>query len=310
MRQCSALAFNRDVQGFVMFLSGRSQISIREAQAVVGRQASNTNFKLISGSVLRHVSILQKLHQGVSMSLGAQEQSKHGDLGRSLSQLFHNIVVTLFDNLQNFLHFSFGGVLSNFLWYFWLSRMSHWFLPSSWGNWLSSWNASWSRGVFWRRDIWREYPSVSGHLTLSCDVVNVRNRSFNCKIFNGQRVLLDAMIVNIGSIIPRDSFVRGIWNWSGRSDNEGCHSRHRISRGNPYGVNISIVFWEIVTPSGCLNIFNRNIVAFGNGVLHHVIVLSTWLPQGIPYRWFSFICVVDLQLRHVFTQLLHRWFQE
>src|ERR1051325_8306393 len=31
MRQCSALAFHRDVQGFVMFSSGRSQISIREA---------------------------------------------------------------------------------------------------------------------------------------------------------------------------------------------------------------------------------------------------------------------------------------
>src|ERR1044072_50849 len=30
MRQCRALAFNRDVQGFVMFLPGRGQISIRE----------------------------------------------------------------------------------------------------------------------------------------------------------------------------------------------------------------------------------------------------------------------------------------
>src|ERR1051325_437325 len=38
MRQCNALAFNRDVQGFVVFVSGS--------------QASNTNFKLISGSVL------------------------------------------------------------------------------------------------------------------------------------------------------------------------------------------------------------------------------------------------------------------
>src|ERR1051325_9104082 len=160
MRQCSALAFNRDVQGFVMFPSGRSQISIREAYAVVGSQASNTNFKLVSSSVLRHMSILQKLHQGFSMGLGAQEQSKHGDLGRSLSQLFHNIVVTLLDNLQNFLHFLFGGVLSNFFWYFWLSRMSHWSFPSSWGNWLSSWNASWSRGVFWRGNIWREYLPV------------------------------------------------------------------------------------------------------------------------------------------------------
>src|ERR1051325_9271035 len=229
MRQCSALAFNRDVQGFVMFLSGRSQISIREAQAVVGSQASNTNFKLVSSSVLRHVSILQKLHQGVSMSFGAQEQSKHGDLGRSLSQLFHNIVVTLLDNLQNFLHFLFGCVLSNFLWYFWLSRMSHWFFPFSWGNWLSSWNASWSRGVFWRRDIWREHPSGSGHLARSGDVVNARDGSFNCKVLNGQRVLLDAVVVNIGSIIPRDSLVRGIWNWSGRSNDERFHSRHRRS---------------------------------------------------------------------------------
>src|ERR1051325_8396875 len=165
MRQCSALAFNRDVQGFVMFLSGRSQISIREAQAVVGSQASNTYFKLVSGSVLRHMSILQKLHQGVSMGLGAQEQSKHGDLGRSLSQLFHNIVVTRLDNLQNFLHFLFGGVLCNFLWYFWLSRMSYWLFPSSLGNWFNSWNASWSCSVFWRRDLWREHPSSSGHLT-------------------------------------------------------------------------------------------------------------------------------------------------
>src|ERR1051325_514288 len=207
------------------------------------------------------MSILQKLHQGVSMSLGAQEQGKHRDFGRGLSQLFHNIVVTFLDNLQNFLHFSFGGVLSNFLWYFWLSRMSHWFFPSSWGNWLSNWNASWSRSVFWRRDFWREHPSGSGHLIGSGDVVNVKNGSFNSKIFNGQRVLLDAMIVNIISIIPSDSLVRGIWNLSGRSDNERCHSRHRISRGNPYGVNISIVFREIVTPSGYLNIFNRNLVA-------------------------------------------------
>src|ERR1044072_1972909 len=160
------------------------------------------------------MSILQKLHQGVSMSLGAQKQSKRGDLGRSLSRLFHNIVITLLDDLQNFLHFLFGGGFSNFLWYFWLSRVSHWFFPSSWGNWLSSWNASWSRGVFWRRDFWRENPSGSGHLTGSGDVVNVRSRSFNYKIFNGQRILLDAMIVNIGSIIPRDSLVRGIWNWS------------------------------------------------------------------------------------------------
>src|ERR1051325_4199824 len=98
------------------------------------------------------MSILQKLHQGISMSLGAQEQSKHGDLGRSLSQLFHNIIVTFLDDLQNFLHFLFGGVFSNFLWYFWLSRISHWFL----GNGLNGWNASWSRSVFWRRDIWRE----------------------------------------------------------------------------------------------------------------------------------------------------------
>src|ERR1043165_7567458 len=303
MRQCNTLAFNRDVQGFVVFPSGRIQISIREAWAVVGSQASNTNFKLISSSVLRYMSILQKLHQGISMSLGAQEQSKHGNLGWSLSQLLHNIVVTLLDNLQNFLHFLFGGVLSNFLWYFWLSRMSHWFFPSSWGNWLSSWNASWSRGVFWRGNIWRENPSGSGHLTRSGDVVNVRNGSFNCKVLNGQRVLLDAMIVNFRSIIPRDSFVRGVWNWFGRSNDERCPSRHRISRGNPYGVNISIVFWEIVTPSGRLNIFNRNLVAFRNRVFHHVIILSTWLPQGIPYRWFSFTHIFDLQLRHVFTQL-------
>src|ERR1043165_2372722 len=212
------------------------------------------------------------------MSLGAQEQSKHGNLGWSLSQLFHNIVVTLLDNLQNFLHFLFGGVFSSFLWHFWLSRMSNWFFPSNLGNGLNSWNASWSRSVFWRRDIWREHSSGSGHLTGSGDVVNVRNGSFNCQIFNGQGVLLDAMIVNLRSIIPRDSFVRGIWNWSGRSDNEGCHSRHRISRGNPYGVNISTVFWEVVTPSGYLNIFNRYLVALRNGVLHHVIILSTWLP--------------------------------
>src|ERR1043165_4521180 len=103
------------------------------------------------------MSILQKLHQGISMSLGAQEQSKHGDLGRSLSQLFHNIVVTLLDNLQNFLHFLFGGVLSNFLWYFCLSRMNYWLFPSSLGNRLNGWNASWSRSVFWRRDFWGEY---------------------------------------------------------------------------------------------------------------------------------------------------------
>src|ERR1043165_4984176 len=133
------------------------------------------------------MSILQKLHQGIRMSLRAQEQSKHGDLGRSLSQLFHNIVITLLDNLQNLLHFLFGGVFSNFLWYFWLSRMSHWFFPSSCGYWLNRWNASWSRSVFWRRDLWREHPSGSGHLARSGDVVNVRNGS--CKIFNGQRVL-------------------------------------------------------------------------------------------------------------------------
>src|ERR1043165_1589195 len=217
------------------------------------------------------------------MSLRTQEQSKHGDFGRGLSQLFHNIVVTFLDNLQNFLHFLFGGVFSNFLWYFWLSRMSRWFFPSSWGYWLNSWNASWSRSVFWRGNIWREYPSGSGHLARSGDVVNVRNGSFNSKIFNGQRVLLNAMIVNLRSIIPRDSLVRGIWNWSGRSDDERCHSRRRISRGNPYGVNISIVFWEIVTPSGRFNIFNRNLVALRNSILHHVIELSTWLPQGIPH---------------------------
>src|ERR1044072_233914 len=166
MRQCSALAFHRDVQGFVVFLCGRSQVSIRETYAVVGSQASNTNFKLVSGSVLWHVSILQKLHQGVSMSLGAQEQSKHGDLGRSLSQLFHNVVVTFLDNLQNFLHFLFGGVFSNFLWYFRLSRMSYWFFPSGWGNWLSSWKASWSRSVFWRRGFWGENTSRSCHTSV------------------------------------------------------------------------------------------------------------------------------------------------
>ena len=83
-----------------MFPSGRSQISIKEAYAVVGSQASNINFKLINSSVLRYMSILQKLHQGFSMSLRAQEQSKHGDLGRSLSQLFHNIVITILDDLQ------------------------------------------------------------------------------------------------------------------------------------------------------------------------------------------------------------------
>src|ERR1051325_6024710 len=105
---------------------------------MVGSQASNTNFELVSGSVLRHMSTLKKLHQGISMSLGAQEQSKHGDLGGSLSQLFHNVVITLLDDLQNFLHFSFGGVFSNFLWYFCLSRMSYWLLPSSFGNWLNS----------------------------------------------------------------------------------------------------------------------------------------------------------------------------
>src|ERR1051325_8458472 len=302
MRQCSALAFNRDVQGFVMFPSGRSQISIREAYAVVGSQASNTYFKLVSSSVLRHMSILQKLHQGVSMSLGAQEQSKHGDLGRSLSQLFHNIVVTLLDDLQNFLHFLFRGVFSNFLWYFWLSRMSHWFFPSSWGYWFNSWNANWSHNVFWRGDIWREHPSGSGHLTRSGDVVNVRNGSSNCKVLHGQRVLFDAMILNFRSIIPRDSLVRGIWSWSVRSNDERCHSRHKISRGNPYCVNISMVFWEIVTPSGRFNIFNRNLVALGNSVLHHIIILSTWLPQGIPHIWYSFIHIFDLQvLRHVFT---------
>src|ERR1043165_9703275 len=197
---------------------------------------------------------------------------------------------------------SFGGVFSNFFWDFCLSRMSYWLFPSSFGNWFNSWNVSWSRSVFWRRDLWREYPSGSGHLTGSGDVVNVRNCSFNCKIFNGQRVFLDAMIVNISSIIPRDSFVRGIGNWSGRSDNEGCHSRHRINRGNPYGVNISIVFWEIVPPPGHFNIFNRNLVARRSRVLHHVIILSTWLPQGIPYRWYSFACIVNLQLRHFLTQ--------
>src|ERR1044072_4621470 len=98
------------------------------------------------------------------MSLRAQEQSQHGDLGRSLSQLFHNIVVTLLDNLQNFLHFSFGGIFSNFLWFFCLSRMSYWLFPSSFGNWFYSWNASWSRSVFWWRDLWRKYTSSSGHL--------------------------------------------------------------------------------------------------------------------------------------------------
>src|ERR1051325_8885685 len=67
------------------------------------------------------------------MSLRAQEQRKHGDLGQSLSQLFHNIVVTILDYLQNFLHFLFGGVFSNFLWYFCLSRMSHWFFPRASG---------------------------------------------------------------------------------------------------------------------------------------------------------------------------------
>src|ERR1051325_11654237 len=111
------------------------------------------------------MSILQKLHQGFSMSLRAQEQSKHGDFGRSLSQLFHKIVVTLLNDLQNFLHFLFGCVFSNFLWYFCLSRMSHWFFPSSLGNWLNSWNASWSRSFFWRRYLWREHSSGSGHLT-------------------------------------------------------------------------------------------------------------------------------------------------
>src|ERR1044072_3091155 len=99
------------------------------------------------------------------MSLRAQEQSKHGDLGRSLSQLFHNIVVTFLDNLQNFLHLLFGGVFNNFLRHFRLSRMSHWFFPSSLGNWFNSWNASWSRSVFWRRDLWRKYSSGSSHLT-------------------------------------------------------------------------------------------------------------------------------------------------
>src|ERR1043165_2183820 len=99
------------------------------------------------------------------MSLRAQQQSKHGYLGRSLSQLFHNIVVTLLDYLQNFLHFLLGGIFSNFLWYFCLSRMSYWFFPSRFGNWFDSWNASWSRIVFWRRDLWRKHPSSSGHLT-------------------------------------------------------------------------------------------------------------------------------------------------
>src|ERR1051325_7824992 len=242
------------------------------------------------------------------MSLRAQEQRKHGDLGQSLSQLFHNIVVTLLDYLQNFLHFLFRGVFSNFLWYFCLSRMSYWLFPSSLGNGLNGWNASWSRSVFWRRDFWREYSSGSGHLSRSGDVVNVRNGS--CKILNGQRVLLDAMIVNIRSIIPRDSFVRGIWNWSRRSNDERRHSRRRISRGNPYCVNINIVFWEIVTPSGHLDIFNRNLVAFGNSVLHLVIKLSTLLPQGIPHIWYSFVHILDLRFSHIFTQLLHRWVQE
>src|ERR1043165_3081031 len=140
MRQCNTLAFNRDVQGFVVFPSGRIQISIREAWAVIGSQASNTNFKLISSSVLRYVSILQKLHKGFSKSLRAQEQSKHGYLGRSLSQLSHNIVVTFLDNLQNFLYFLLGGIFSNFLWYFWLSKMSHWFFPSSLGHGVNDWH--------------------------------------------------------------------------------------------------------------------------------------------------------------------------
>src|ERR1044072_6736937 len=187
--------------------------------------------------------------------------------------------------------------------------MSHWFFPSSWGYWFGSWNASWSRNVFWRGNIWREHPSGSGHLTRSGDVVNVRNGSFNCKVFNSQRVLLDAMIVNFRSIIPRDSFVGGIWNWSGRSNDERYHSRHRISGGNPYRVNISIVFREIITPSGRFNIFNRNLVALRDRVIHHVIILSTWLPQDIPHIRRGLIHIFDLQfLRHVFTKTLHRWF--
>src|ERR1043165_777037 len=116
------------------------------------------------------------------------------------------------------------------------------------------------------------------------------------------------MIVNFGSIIPQYSFVREIWNWSGRSNNERCHSRRRIGRGDPYCVYISVVFWEIVSPSGCLDIFDRNLIAFKSGILNHEIKLSTWLPQGILDFWYGFAYVFDLQiLRNVFTQILHRW---
>src|ERR1051325_9439626 len=90
------------------------------------------------------------------------------------------------------------------------------------------------------------------------------------------------MIVNFGSIIPSYSFVRGIWNWFGRGNNERCHSRRRIGRGDPYCVHISIFFWVIVSPSGCLDVFDWNLVTFGSGIFNHEIELSAWFAPRYP----------------------------
>src|ERR1051325_4067152 len=52
--------------------------------------------------------------------------------------------------------------------------------------------------------------------------------------------------------------------------------------------------------------FDWNLVPFRRGILHHEIILSTWLPQGIPEFWYGFACVFDIQIfSYTFTQTLY-----
>src|SRR4051812_47547864 len=124
-----------------------------------------------------------------------------------MPHLFHNVIITFADGLQELICF-FGRCTSSDSLRFrqWSFTMSVSIRNASGGRWSDIW-----------RDLWREHPSTSRYLTSPNNVSHIRFVIF--RSFDRLKFLLNSLYKNLSTIIPRDSLVRGIWYRTRLSDN-------------------------------------------------------------------------------------------
>ena len=91
-----------------------------------------------------------------------------------------------------------------------------------------------SSNSFWR-DPGRENSPTSRNFTSPNDIVDVRISIFSNFVFDGQQVLLDAMVIDVSPIILRNNLIRGIWYLPRKGDDQGIKLWNKCNPDRSFG---------------------------------------------------------------------------